>query len=148
MVVTKIMVGMVVETRRRTVHVDRGLDVPGRCLVENASVMVLALIAGGGAGMLMVWQERLRVVLLDETRGRTCSARSAVGLEPVELMESCGCKVAHLVLVLFLLVCMDSPGMLTEIVETRKPFSAVKGEGPLKKRAADLMCLARCFDLL
>ena len=76
-VVMKGMVGMVVETRRRTVHVDGGLDMPGRCLVENAGVMVLALRAGSGARTLMVWQERLRVVLLfDETRG-TCSTQGA-----------------------------------------------------------------------
>ena len=77
-VVTKGMVGMVIETRRRTVHVGGGLDVPGRCLVENAGMMVLTLIASGGAGTLMVWQERLRVVLLlDETRGRACSTWGA-----------------------------------------------------------------------
>ena len=32
-VVTKGMVGMVVGTRRRTVHVGGGLDVPGGCLM-------------------------------------------------------------------------------------------------------------------
>jgi hypothetical protein len=50
----------------------------GAWYIENASVMVLALIADSGAGTLMVWQERLRVVLLlDETRGSTCSTQGA-----------------------------------------------------------------------
>ncbi len=64
-VVMKGMIEIVVETRRRTVHVGGGLDVPGGCLAENAGVTVLALRAGGGAGTLMVWQEGLSPLDLD-----------------------------------------------------------------------------------
>ena len=68
----------------------------------------------------------------------------------------CGChggvegrEVAHHALVLFLLVCMDGLGMLTEVVGTRKLFSTVTGEvafssvfpgrNNAKNRAADVM---------
>jgi hypothetical protein len=72
------MVGMIIQTRSRAVHVSRSLDVPSRCLVEYAGVMIRPFITSGGTRTLMVWQKRLRIILLlDETRGGTCHTRRA-----------------------------------------------------------------------